>query len=370
MVFITQDASASNQPIGSRNRIINGAMNIDQRNVGVATALPSGSTLYGVDRMRVYNGLANATTTQQVTLGAGGAPPIINSALQFTSALQWTNSSTATSATTATVQILQGIEGGMLNDLMWGTTSARSVTLQFWAYASVAGPYSLVILNNGSNYNYNTSYTLAANTWQKVVLTIPGAPSGTWPVNTSALNINLSWNLHGSTASGATSTLNSWVTSGVISSTQTNIGQTASSVFALTGVQLEVGIAATAFEWRPLETEMRMCQRYYEKSYDYSAVVGSVTNLSVVGNYPFSNGNQMPGITWKVEKRIAPTSATIYSPNTANTMNAISTIGGSTNFTTALFNTVGSKGALYITNLSGLTTNTYYIYHYIASADF
>jgi len=67
-VIVTADM-ASSVPLGTKNRIINGAMQIDQRNAGAAVTATSSNT-YPIDRFFTRNTTATGTITgQQSTLG-------------------------------------------------------------------------------------------------------------------------------------------------------------------------------------------------------------------------------------------------------------------------------------------------------------
>jgi hypothetical protein len=71
----------------------------------------------------------------------------------------------------------------------------------------------------------------------------------------------------------------------------------------LQNVQLEAGSKASAFEYRPIGTELALCQRYYWRS-DDSQAYGAV----MVGGVESATGAAM-GCTNPVTMRIAPTLA-------------------------------------------------------------
>ena len=50
---------------------------------------------------------------------------------------------------------------------------------------------------------------------------------------------------------------------------------TLNATWYITGVQLETGSVATPFERRPYGTELMLCQRYYQKSYEQGTVPGT-----------------------------------------------------------------------------------------------
>jgi hypothetical protein len=80
-------------------------------------------------------------------------------------------------------------------------------------------------------------------------------------------------------------------------------------------VQLEKNLAPTPFEHRFFADELRLCQRYYEKTYNQSAVAGALT---FIGSRAFSsqNGQQnLCPVYFKVTKRANPT-ITLFSPIT------------------------------------------------------
>ena len=69
-------------------------------------------------------------------------------------------------------------------------------------------------------------------------------------------------------ATYATSTTDSWVSGTYDSSlARTNWMNTVGNYISITGVQLEIGDAATDFEFRSFAEELALCQRYYEKSF-------------------------------------------------------------------------------------------------------
>ena len=56
------------------------------------------------------------------------------------------------------------------------------------------------------------------------------------------------------------------------------------ATFEVTGVQLEVGSVATDFEHRSFGQELKLCSRYYQKSYNYSTALGTATNSGAITN--------------------------------------------------------------------------------------
>ncbi len=54
----------------------------------------------------------------------------------------------------------------------------------------------------------------------------------------------------------------------------------------IAGVQMEIGSVATPFEFRPLGLEMQLCQRYFQKSYDYNEVPGTASSGTRMWTFP------------------------------------------------------------------------------------
>jgi hypothetical protein len=75
----------------------------------------------------------------------------------------------------------------------------------------------------------------------------------------------------------------------------------------ITNVQLEVGSTATPFERRMFGQELLLCQRYYEKSYDYSVVPGTASNNSSSAVMYSANSTASQGLKFQVVKRATPT---------------------------------------------------------------
>ena len=249
-VAINGNNISADNSLGFRNRIINGAMVIDQRNAGASITPTDGQ--YSVDRWKYTVTQASKLTAQRSTTTATG---FVNSLL--------TTSSSAYSIVSSDIFILiQNIEGTNLPDLAWGTASAKTVTLSFWVRSSLTGTFGGSIANNARNRSYPFTYTISsANTFEQKTITIAGDTSGTWLTDTDN-GIRLSFGLGvGSTYSG---TSGAWAAADYRSATgATSVVGTNGATFYITGVQLEVGSVATPFERRDYGRELMMCQRYY-----------------------------------------------------------------------------------------------------------
>lgn len=299
---------------GWRNKIINGAMVIDQRNAG-ASVTQTTSTTYTVDRWASYGTVTSKFTAQQ---NAGSVTPPAG----YSNYLGCTSSSAYAITSTDRFQIAQPIEGYNMADLAWGTASAKSVTLSFQVYSSLTGTFGGAVFNYNGSRSYPFSYTISsANTWTSISVTIAGDTTGTWFQSGSpnAVGLNVCFSLGaGSTLSG---TAGAWAGAFYVSATgATSVVGTNGATFYITGVQLERGTVATPFEYRNYQQELAMCQRYFERSYDIGTASGTAsTGPSAAYQYITASGAGGTGqltIPMKVTKRAAPT-VTIYSIGTS-----------------------------------------------------
>jgi hypothetical protein len=160
-----------------KNRIINGAMVIDQRNAGASVATTTtGNQIYTIDRWAYQCSAASKFTIQQ---NAGSVTPPAG----FSNYLGCTSTSAYSVASGDYFSIQQRIEGYTTADFAWGTAAAQTVTLSFWVRSSLTGSFGGAIRNDNGRY-YLFSYTInSANTWEYKTVTIPGDTSGNWATN-------------------------------------------------------------------------------------------------------------------------------------------------------------------------------------------
>jgi hypothetical protein len=240
-----------------KNRIINGAMVIDQRNAGASVTPTDGQ--YTLDRFMARVSQASKLTVQQ-NAGSVTPPAGFKNYLGVTVAA----SANVTVGASDYFNVQQRIEGFNTSDLDWGTANAQTVTLSFWVRSSLTGTFGGTIINSAANYSYPFSYTIsAANTWEQKSVTIAGPTAGTWIGATNGIGMMIYFSVGtGTTVSG---TAGSWSANTYLSATgAVKLIETNSATFYITGVQLEKGSTATSFDYRPYGTELALCQRYYE----------------------------------------------------------------------------------------------------------
>lgn len=274
---------------GFKNKIINGAMMIDQRNAGASYSAVDGG--FSVDRWKVASFDSSAQTGKFTVQQSSTVPT------GFSKSLLVTSSAATSLGSGAVYWIGQFIEGFNTADLDFGLATAKTVTLSFWVRSSLTGTFAGSITNNGNDRSYPFTYTInSANTFEYKTITITGDTSGTW-TRDSSIGLRVLFNLgHGSTYN---TTANAWASGyyGSVTGT-TSLLATSGATLYITGVQLEKGTTASSFEFRSYGTELALCQRYYEK--------GGISTRS--GNRA-SGTSQTIQAYYKVQKRDTPTFA-------------------------------------------------------------
>ena len=248
---------------GRRNIIINGAMRVAQRGPS------STSTGYvTIDRFNTdYGGENEAPTYEQGTVASGTTPYTEG----FRNTWKITNGNQTGGAGSGDyIFIRTKTEAQDLANSGWNYTSSSSfITLSFWVKSSVAQTfYGRLESVDGSVYNYPYSYAVSANTWTKVVKTIPGN-SNLQIDNNNGSGMEFHWDtFRGSNFSDSGVALDTWAAyaSGTRTPSQTSTWWTTNdATWELTGVQVEVGSQATAFEHRSYGEELELCKRYYQQ---------------------------------------------------------------------------------------------------------
>lgn len=237
---------------GFRNKIINGDFSVWQRGTSF-----SGGIGYKADRMFSDVGVSNAISrSTDVPSGQG-----------FTYSYKFIN-------TEVNCPIRHAIElpaTGSLGSYQVGTTW----TFSMWAKTS--SPRTIRLYAAFTIGNFGTPEATPVD-----AVSI-GTTSSTWQKFTYTFTIPAGTSLTSATCFQITPFI-------------TGNGTGVDAFFA--GMQLESGSVATAFEQRPQQVELAMCQRYYER-----------INLGLGNSQNFGNGNVIAGnimdnpYMFKVEKR-------------------------------------------------------------------
>jgi len=247
-----------------RNIIINGDMSICQRATSSSSISSSGS-YQTVDRYNLQLDTAGTWTQSQSTdvpTGQGFAKSL---------KMDCTTANGSLSAGSL-MYINQRFEGQNLQYLKKGTSSADNLTLSFWVKSNKTGTYIVQFLDTDNSRSISKSYTISsADTWEKKTLTFDGDTSGVLN-NDNAESLRVIWWLvAGSTYSSGTlgtswgSTVNANRAVG-----QVNLADSTSNEWYVTGIQLEAGTSASDFEFLPFDVNIDRCQRYFQKSFNYS----------------------------------------------------------------------------------------------------
>jgi hypothetical protein len=305
--------------LGFRNRIINGAMVIDQRNAGASVASPSDQFI--TDRFALREVGGGVASAQQVFTSAssGNAPAGFVSSLKLV-----VTTADASIASTDRYFIRQPIEGLNVADMNFGTANASTFTLSFWVRSSVTGTFPVAFRNNDNTRSYVATYTIsAADTWEQKIITVAGDQSGTWVSTSLGAGVNVVWTV----GAGSTynTTANAWQAGDYLNTSGTTQWiATSGATFYITGVQLEKGSTATSFDYRPYGTELALCQRYYEKSFNQATAPAQ--SAGSTGAFRFvqvkdANVRQISCGTafFKASKRATPT-VTLFNPEAANAL--------------------------------------------------
>ena len=258
-----------------KNRIINGAMVIDQRNGGASVTVTTAEEFI-TDRWQFAPSASSKLTAQQSTTAPTG----------FSNSLLLTSSAATSVAAGDYYFLQQKVEGFNFADCGWGTASAETVTLSFWCRSSVTGTYGGALVNSAQNRSYAFSYTIsAANTFEYKTVTIAGDTSGTWvgATNGTGVRLRLGFGI-GSTYSG---TANVWTAANYMAPTgSTNWISTSGATFYLTGVQLEKNTIATSFAYQIYSNELISCQRYFQMFKGSDTITPGVNAYTRIGMGP------------------------------------------------------------------------------------
>jgi hypothetical protein len=320
-----------------KNGIINGAMQIWQR--GTSLAVTSSSTgFYSADRFNTYRAATGSTVSRQTTSDTTNLPTI-----QYCARVQRDSGNTSTT----NIFFAQALES--LNSYRF---AGQTVTLSFYA-------------RKGANYS-------AASSALGVKL-----QSGTGTDNNIIVGFTGNTDVISQTAT-LTTTWQRFTYSGTVGASATQVGALftftpvgtagANDHFEITGVQIEQGSTATAFQTATgtIPGELAACQRYFEKSYNVQTALGTVDDTTATwgsanaGDTTLVNGT----VYFKVTKRTNPT-IVIYNTDTGASGSFVA--AGST--MTVSTTVSGQMGIGRVYSTTGMIANTYVRFHWTASAE-
>jgi hypothetical protein len=301
--------SNTGRPLTNRNLIINGAMQVAQRNTSVAGITTVG--YYTADRWRMT--ISSAGTW---TMNVESSGPTNTEFRKSANVICTTADSSLGSGDL--LRLDQRIEGQNLQGIKKSTSAAESLTVSFYVKSSNTGTYICEFRDNDNTRQISKSYTInAANTWEKKTITIPPDTTGQFDNDNGASLFLQFWLAAGTTYTSGALNDTAWASStnanravGVL-----NIANASGNYWAVTGIQLETGTVATPFEMRSFGQELALCQRYFQ-----------IANICCTDYGPsgYSTEQRTPFV---VEMRATPTAAqgstgtTLHFNASTNTLN-------------------------------------------------
>ena len=292
---VTLPSINGGQISGRRNIIINGAMQIAQRNTTQAS-IGGNQAYWTLDRYY----LNAAGTDGRLTMSQSAITDLEG----FSNALKLDCTTADTSIAAGEVLILQQrVEGFNVQQLKATSTSTRAFTLSFYAKSNASRAIvSEINLTNGTNRQISKLHTIGTS-WARYTMTIPAA-SSTQIDNDNSHELSVNFWLHaGSTYSSGT------MSASLAPITNANRAAGIGSIFAstdneieITGVQLELGETATAFEHRSIAEELPLCQRYFIKTNPEDQ-----TRMSGFTGVMYTTTQAVMDFVFPVEMRVGPT---------------------------------------------------------------
>jgi hypothetical protein len=299
----------SGRPLSNRNLIINGAMQVVQRNANTTSITTDG--YYSPDRWNINISSSGTWTMNVDSAGVNRVGPE-----QFSNSCNLICTSADSSLSAGDFFIFQQrLEGLNVQQIEKGTAVAESVTVSWYAKSSNTGTYICELFDNDNTRQCSKSWTInVANTWEKKSVTFPADTTGRLDNdNLTSLILNF-WLAAGTTwTNGALNTTWASTTSANRAVGQFNLAGNINNYIAITGVQLETGTVATPFEMRSIGQELALCQRYYQ------FIGGTAAGFPLWGGYQQANDEMYTPISFPVAMRAAPTTTKFGTWNTLGT---------------------------------------------------
>ena len=242
---------------GRKNMIINGAMNVFQRDNGGLITSAYSSTEYQIDRFGGQIQTANVFTA----IRSDDAPP------GFKYSVKYTTTNAVTPDGNHYFWVGQKVEGYNLQRCGWNSPNPKPITISFWVKTTIPGTWALALKTaTSTNTAYLATYDVnVANTWEYKTITVPPPQSLSDIPETNANAITFQFDL-GTSRSGDlyASARNKWLnTNSYTDANCVKMHGISGATWQLTGFQVELGSVATSFEHRTYAEELAACQRYF-----------------------------------------------------------------------------------------------------------
>jgi len=279
---------------GFRNAIINGDFSVNQRVFSSTTTTGT----YGFDRWAMLKSGGTTTySSQAFTVGS----PAATGYEAATYARLVTSGQSAASDFSLLQQSIEDVR----------TFAGAQIVISFWARAGSATPS--VALEWVQAFGSGGTPSAAVETYVAKIQI-----SSSWARYQVAFTVpSISGKTIGTDVNSSAVTLRIFTSAGSTFNSRTNSLGIQNATIDLWGVQVERGSYATPFERRPPGVEFALCQRYFEKSYDYATAIGAITSVGAVTTIaPTTTANKvLVTVGFRVPKRRPPI-VNIYS--TAN----------------------------------------------------
>ena len=245
-------------------------MTISQR--GTSFADPATGS-YTLDRFNIQNtsGTPAFTVTQDTD-----APHGFNNSLKVAC-----TTADASPAAGSITRLRYKIEAQDLQPLAKGTSSAKASSLSFYVKTNKTGVYTVFVYDDDNNRMFSASYTVSDTNWNRYTIIIPADTTGA--INDdNGTGFVIHWGLSLGSDRTSGSLASAWATYATANESvgNVNFADNTSNVWAITGVQLEVGSVATDFEHRSFGQELALCQRYFCA---YGSTVDNIQNGDRLG---------------------------------------------------------------------------------------
>ena len=286
-----------------RNILINGSMRVAQR--ATSKSMSNHGSTYDVCDRWIYNRHGVTADIAQVDEAPAGSG--------FTKSFKWTSTSAVTSIANGNMlKFIQRIECQDIKRLGYGNSDAKTATLSFWIRGSLTGKVGINCARDSKTFSTQVNYD-TANTWRFFEVIIPADTSTGFSAtnNEAGFDLSIAWGAGANFTSGTTN--GGWINfhtayaSGFTANEQGAYLTTSGSTFQITGVQLEIGNKATAFEHLPYADELLRCQRYYENV--KGASYNDSQEVLVANGFAYTTNRVIGNFQFKAEKRTRPSTS-------------------------------------------------------------
>ena len=288
---------------GTRNLIINGAMQVAQRGTSVSD-LGATEGYYTVDRFQL--GVGGTATAGRLTMSQDSdAPEGFGSSLK----LDCTTADTSIAAD-ENLRVVTVLEGQNLQAFKKGTANAESITLSFYVKGDASATYVIELFDTDNSRHICSTFPVTTS-WERVEITFAGDTTGAFG-NDNGGSLRLHFWLHAGSNYNSGTLATAWAANNNVNRAvgADSFYDSTNRVFQITGVQLEAGDTATPFEHRSYGAELALCQRYFTSSFpDGTTVANGVTGPALEGPATAFATNDVycQEISYSVPMRASPT---------------------------------------------------------------